>query len=146
MLFLENNHGKWLADILFGQLQIRRKRCTVLGIESLLSDFELINRKNGPVQGFAMNPTASVDFSEVLAPLGYETKPPKDSSFLKRNIHFATACAPGAKSCLTVKLKTLIGELLPSKSGMVRICSDPPSGRSQAELTYESRCRCASRG
>lgn len=30
IVFLENNHGNWLADLLFGQLQTRRRRCTVL--------------------------------------------------------------------------------------------------------------------
>lgn len=78
VVYLENNHRKWLADMLFRQLQTRRKRSTILGIDSLLSEFESINRKIGNVQGFAVNPLSSVDFSAVVSSLGYISKRGKD--------------------------------------------------------------------
>lgn len=139
IVYLENNHGKWLADMMFGQLQIRRRRSTIIGIDALLSEFESINRNDGGIQGFAVNPLSSVDFGEVFSSLGYETKPPKDFCFVKRNIHFASACASGARERLPVELQKLMGEMLPEEEGVVRICSDPPSGCRQEELHFESR-------
>lgn len=38
MVFLENNHGKWLADMLFGHFQIRKRNCTILGVDGLLRE------------------------------------------------------------------------------------------------------------
>lgn len=45
IVFLENNHGKWLADMLFGQLQTKRRKTTLLGTDCLLKEFESIKRK-----------------------------------------------------------------------------------------------------
>lgn len=139
VLFLENNHGKWLADMLFGQLQIRRQRSTILGIDALLSEFEAINRKRGSIEGFAINPLSCIDFATVLSSLGYGTKPSKDFGFVKRNIHFAAACVPGAKSRLPISTQKILGDLLPEDDGMVRICSEPPQHRPQKELPFEKR-------
>lgn len=83
IVYLENNHGKVLADLIFGQLQIRRRRSTIPGIDALLSEFESINRREGNVQGFAVNPLSSVVFGEVFRSLGYETKPSKSSASLR---------------------------------------------------------------
>lgn len=139
IVYLENNHGKWLADMLFGQLQTRRKRTTILGIDSLLTAFESINRKSGSIHGFAVNSLSCVDFSEIFGSLGYETTPPKDFGFVKRNIHFSVACSYGAQNRLPVALRNLLGDLLPSEPGMVRVCSDPPGEFRQSELPYERR-------
>lgn len=139
VVFLENNHGKWLADMLFGQLQTRRKRSTVVGIDALLAEFESINRKNGTVQGYAVNPLSSCDFVAILRSLGYETSPPKDFGFVKHDIHFSAACRPGAKELMPAKLRSLIGEMLPSHPGMVRLCSDTPVSCGQIEIPYEKR-------
>lgn len=139
ILFLENNHGNWLADMMFGQLQTRRRQLTILGIDGLLHEFESINRRGGSVQGFALNPLASVKFSEILGSLGYETKPSKDFGFQKRNIHFAAACSSGAKNRLPVNAKRIMEYMLPSEPGMVSICSEPPNGLTQSEIPYESR-------
>lgn len=65
IVFLENNHGNWPADILFGQLQTRRKRSTIVGIDSLLREFESIRRMKGSIQGRAVNCLACVDFAAV---------------------------------------------------------------------------------
>lgn len=81
VIFLENNHGKWLADKLFGQLQSRRKRSTLISVDDLLSECEEIRRRSGKVRGFAVNPLSSIDFSEVFYSLGYETKPSKHFGF-----------------------------------------------------------------
>lgn len=136
VVFLENNHGKFLVDMLFGQVQTRRKRSTVLGMDALLAEFQSMRRKGGSTQGFAVNPLSCVDFSVVLESLGYETKPPKDFGFVKRNIHFATACSAGAIHRLPSKLRYIIGEMLPVDEGMVRICTEPPSYRPQKELHF----------
>lgn len=88
VVFLENNHGKYLADMLFGQLQIRRKRSTIVGIDALLDEFEKIKKKNGKVEGFAIHPLSGISFSENLSDLGYEKRPPKGFNFPKHNIHF----------------------------------------------------------
>lgn len=50
IVFLENSHGKWLADMLFGQLQTRR-RSTLLSVDDLLREYESINRRSGKVRG-----------------------------------------------------------------------------------------------
>lgn len=87
--------------------------------------------------GFAVNHLSGVAFAEEFAALGYETKPPKDFGFTKRNIHFAAACLPGAKQRLPVELKRILGPAIPDKPGMVRLCSNPPSGKAQSEICYE---------
>lgn len=50
---------------------------------------------------------------------------------MKRNIHFAAACSPGAKNRLPIALQSLIGELFPSDPGIVHICSSLQTGRGQ---------------
>lgn len=62
MIFLENNQCKWLTDMVFGELQIRRRRSTILGIDALLSEFESINRKSG---GFEVS--LSIRFLELIS-------------------------------------------------------------------------------
>ena len=126
MIYLENNHGKRLADMLFGQLQTRRIRSTLLSIDDLLSAFEKINRKFGKVQSFVINPLSSIDFFTVLETLGYQTKPPPPFGFNKRNTHFSAACRPGAKKGLPVELQTVFGDMLPNDPGIVRVSSSPP--------------------
>lgn len=69
IVFLENNHGKWLADMLFGQVQTRRKRTTLLSVDDLLSEFTAINRKSENVHGFAANPLSSIAFADVFQSL-----------------------------------------------------------------------------
>lgn len=139
VVYLENNHGKWLADMLFGQWQTRRKRSTLLSVDDLLSEFEAVKCKGGQVYGFAANPLASIEFSAVLESLGYRTKPPKDFGFIKRNIHFAAACNPVAKERLGCDLKQLLGTALPDDDGMVRLSSSPPTHRRQDALSFEER-------
>ena len=139
MAFLENNHGKWLADMLFGQFQTRRKRSLILGIDDMLCGFEGVRRKQGSVSGFAVNPLASVEFSEVFRSLGYATKPPAEFGFNMRNIHFASACSPQAKARLPVELQQLLTGLLREHAGMVRISSEPPRDIPQCELPYSER-------
>ena len=139
VVFLENSNAKWLADMLFGQLQTRRKKSTLPGSDSLLTEFERIRRKNGKVQGYAVNPLSCADFVSNLKSLAYEIKPPKQFGFSKRNKHFSAACRPGAKERLPDNLQSLIGEALPSDPGMVRICSAPPKEMQQNELPFEER-------
>lgn len=81
-----------------------------------------------------MNPHSSVDFSKALESLGYITKPQKDVMFTKRNVHFAAACAPGAKAFLSEALSSLIGPRLPDDKGMVRLSNEPPNGKINEEL------------
>ena len=65
VVFLENNHGKWLADMIFGQFQIRKRNSLILSVDSLLEEFEKINRPSGGhIRGYALNPLASIDFSK----------------------------------------------------------------------------------
>lgn len=40
IVFLENNHGKWLSHMLFGQFKRCKDRCTILRVDGLLSEFE----------------------------------------------------------------------------------------------------------
>lgn len=140
-VFLENNHGKYLADMLFGQLQ--KRQSTIIEIDGLLRGFECINRTGGSVEGFAVNPLSSVKLAEVFESLGYRTKPPKDFSFQKRMRlcirHFSVACVPGAVERVSPQMKRTMGNLFPSEPGMVRICSSPPDGREQSEIPYEAR-------
>lgn len=70
IIFLRNNHGKWLADMLFGQLQSRRKRSTLVSVDYLLTEFESLHRKTGKVRDFGVNPLSAIDFAEVLNSLG----------------------------------------------------------------------------
>lgn len=139
IVFLENNHGKWLCDMLFGQFQSRRRRQIILGIDDMLAAFEDVRRRNGQVEGFAVNPLASVDFAAVFASLGYETKPSPEFGFTKRNINFSGACAAGAKERLPIELKELLGDALPDNVGIVRISCEPPGIRSQKQRRYEER-------
>lgn len=139
IVFLENSHGEWFSDMLFGQLQTRQRRTTILGIDGLLKEFESINRKCSQINGFALNPLGCVDFAQVLSNIGYETSPSKDFDFVKRNIHFAAACSPGAKHHLPVTVQQLIGQMLPDERGMVRICRDAPKNCPQSALPYECR-------
>lgn len=139
VIFLENNHGKYLADMLFGQFQSRRRREVLLGIDDMLSGFERINRRNGNVRGFAVNPLSSIDFAAVFHSLGYETKPPADFGFVRRNIHVAGACVAGAKNRLPIELRELFEPALPDDVGMVRISTEPPGDTSQMQLPFEDR-------
>ena len=138
--FLENNHGKWLADMLFGQFQIRKRNSTVLGIDALLQEFEGINRPSGGrIQGYAVNSLGSVDLAQVFEDLGYDTKPPKEFGFKNRNIHFACACRPGAEERLSPKLKELFFNALTNEAGMVRLSSEPPNYRPKAWRSFADR-------
>lgn len=94
VLFLENIHGKYLADMLFGMLQTRMRSSTVLGVDGLLAEFSKVRAHgNAVVEGFDLNPLNSIDFVQVLRSLGYETSVPPEFCFKLRNIHFAAACA-----------------------------------------------------
>lgn len=139
MVFLENNHGKWLCDQYFGQLQTRLKQCTTLGIDDLLEEAENVRTKMGEVRSFAINPLASIDFLCVFEELGYQVKPPKEFNFSRRNIHFSGACQPGYKALLPNDVMELIGESLPDYEGMVRISTEPTGMMSQSSLNFEDR-------
>ena len=139
VIFLENNHGKYLADMLFGQFQSRRRRSLLLSVDDLLDGFESINRKTGNVQGFAVNRLSCVDFATVFDMLGYETKRPQNFGFIKRNIHFAGACVAGAKNRFPVELRTVLGPALPDDPGMVQIATEPPSRGPQSQIPFEDR-------
>ena len=139
VIFLENNHGEYLADMLFGPFQSRRRRSLLLSVDDLLDGFEIINRKTRNVQGFVVNPLSSVDFATVFDMLGYETKPPQNFGFIKRNIYFAGACVAGAKNTLPVELRTVLGPALPDDPGMVRIATEPPSRSPQGQIPFEDR-------
>lgn len=95
----------------------------------MLGGFEDVKRRNGSVEGFAVNPLGSINFSAVLEPLGYVIKPSQDFGFTKRNIHFAGACAAGAKSRLPIELRELLSDALQDDVGIVRISSEPPGFR-----------------
>ena len=139
VIFLENNHGKYVADMLFGQFQTKRKRSTVIGIDSMLAEFEGINKRVGTVRGYAINPMASVDFGVVLGSLGYRKTPDPLFNFNRRNVHFAAACAPHVKDKLNVDLRKLLGVLLPDVEGVVRISSNRPTEKDQAFLPLPER-------
>lgn len=139
IVYLEKNHGKWLADMLLGQFQTKARKSLLISIDDVLSEFEHIERKNGNVRGFAGNPLSSIDFSKVFESLGYETTPDKKFCFEKRRIHFASACAPGTVQYLTEEVKELLGCALPVEKGMVRISASPPTNQDQCELPYEDR-------
>lgn len=113
--------------MLFGQLQSKKKRTALLSVEDLLSELEAIKRRYGEVNGFAVNPLSSVEFSKFLSDLACGTTPAKGVGFVKRNIHFWAACAPG-------DVKDILEEPLPNDTGMVRICTNPPITISQNEL------------
>ena len=67
MVYLENNHDKWLADTLLGQLQIPKRNKTTVGVDGLLHAFESIDRLSGcRVIGYAINPLAQIDFARIL--------------------------------------------------------------------------------
>lgn len=137
VIYLENNHGKWLCDMLFGQFQSRRRREVLFSMDDMLNGFEDVNRKSGKAQGFAINPLSAIDFAEVFQSLGYETTPPSEFGFVKRNIHFAAACAAGAKQRLPVELRELLQDALPDDPGMVRISTEPPTDPPQCQRRYE---------
>lgn len=111
----------------------------MLSIDDLLNGFEDVKKKSGKVQGFAVNPLSSIDFAKVFESLGYETKPPSEFGFVKRNVHFAAACASGAKQRLPVQLKQLLDDALPDDPGMVRLSTEPPAGPPQCMLRHEDR-------
>lgn len=123
---------------MFGQFQSRRRREVLLGFDDMLNGFEDVKRKNGEVQGFTVNPLSSIDFSAVLESLGYETKSSGELGFVKRNIHFAGACARG-QNIDFLELKELIGDAIPDDNGMVRISTEPPRRFAQSELLFEER-------
>lgn len=77
------------------------------------------------MQWFFFTPLSQIAFAAVLASLNYDTNPPKDFNFTKRNVHFAEAAAPGGKEELSGSFKTLLGPVLPDEPGTVRICSSP---------------------
>ena len=83
VVFLENNHGKFHADLLFGHFQRRSNQTIIVGIDDLLSTFEGIRGRHGrSVSGFALNPLSSVDYVQVLTSLGYATKVDPSFSFI----------------------------------------------------------------
>lgn len=140
VVFLENNHGKYLADMLFGMLQMRMRLATVLGVDGLLAEFgKLKAHGNASFTGIALNPLSSIEFTEVLCSLGYETKVPPDFGFKLRNIHFAAACAPGAKMGLTDELLNLVGPALPDEGGLVRVSTSPLNSVPQSQLPFEQQ-------
>ena len=55
VVFLENNHGKWLADMLYGHWQTRPRSSTLLSVDDLLSELEAVRCRGGKVHGFAAN-------------------------------------------------------------------------------------------
>lgn len=59
--------------------------------------------------------------------------------FTRRNIHFAAACAAGAKARLSNELKGLIALALPDKEGMVRLSNEPPGGMRCEELPLDKK-------
>ena len=124
---------------MFGQLQTKKRRSTLISVDDLLSEFESLKRRSGRITGLAVNPLSSVDFASVFELLGYDTKPPKDFGFVKRNIHFSAACTQAAKRNLSPALKVMLGPGLPDNEGMVRISSSPPTTKAQGQLPYEER-------
>ncbi len=109
-IFFENNHGKYIADQLFGQLQRRRQRCTIVGIDALLTEFERVKKREGRVSGYAVNPLSCIDFAAVFRSLGYTEKAPPALGFCKRNVHFSAACRAGIKETLDTNLLRIIGD------------------------------------
>lgn len=59
-VFFENNHGKYIADGLFGQLQRIRLRSNIVAIDALLAEFEKVKkRRGGEVSGFVVHPVST---------------------------------------------------------------------------------------
>ncbi len=140
VMVFDNCHGKYLTDQLFGHVQRRRKRSTVLGIDALLGEFEKVKKRNGgSVSGFAINPLSSIDFVQVFSSLGYSTTPHADLGFNRRNIHFAAACRAGASDALNSEIHALLSPLLPVHEGMVRLSTEPPGCASDSSLRFENR-------
>lgn len=69
-LFLDNNHVKFLCDMLFGKFQTNRRCKYVIGIEGILSKFESKQKKKGHVNGYDVNPLSCIDFVLALENLG----------------------------------------------------------------------------
>lgn len=103
----------------------------------MLSEFESINQKTGAIQGFPSNPLSCVNFFDTFESLGYETNPPQDFGFVKRNIHFATAASTGARNHLPVAVLEVLGDGLQSEPGMVRMSTYPLQKSPQNQLPYE---------
>lgn len=140
IVFLENNHGNWLADILFGQFQLGKRSSIILRVDQLLQEFESINiPKHGPVKGFCLNLLSSVDFVYIFEGLGYETKPPKDFGFDNRDIHFAVACGPGVERRMDAEVLELFPNALSDHEGMVRVFTNPPSRVPNEFRKFEDR-------
>ena len=69
-------------------------------VDDLLTAFENILRKMEIFKALFLVPLGSIDFAKVFASLGSQVSAPKTFGFSKRNIHFAGACAAGARQRL----------------------------------------------
>lgn len=76
VVYLENNHGKFLCNMLFGQFQTKRRRTGIVVIYGLLSEFETVRKTKVTVCGYAVNPLGFTEFVKMFENLGYETPPP----------------------------------------------------------------------
>lgn len=126
--FLENCHGKWHADLLFGQGQRRAENVLVLGVDDQLDVFGAIKRKDGDVAaGYVLNPVATIDLVAFLSNIGYETSPPQHLRFTDRNVHFAVAAAADESRNVPRAILDVIADLVRTAQGMVRLSRSPPS-------------------
>ena len=128
-----------LADMMFGQLQTKKQRSTLLTVDDLLIEFESMKRRSGRITGLAVTPLSSVEFASVFESLGYGTKHPKDFGFVNSNTNFSAACTQAAKRNLSPALKVMLGPGLSDNEGMVRISSSLPTTKAQEQLSYEER-------
>lgn len=73
--FLENCHGKFLADMLFGQFQRKAKNVDFASVDGMLEVFQSLRRSGSAAQGFVINPLSCVDWKENFESLGYAVTP-----------------------------------------------------------------------
>lgn len=140
ILYLENCHGKWISDSLFGQAQTRLDRTTVVSVDGLLNLFEAVMRKDGGTStGHAINPLACINFVSALSSLGYEVSPHPDLRWEDRNVHCVASFTPSGRENLSPELSRCVGDLLPTEEGMVRLSFTPPDGKSMDTRIFEER-------
>lgn len=63
MTYLEHIHGKYVADIRFGQFQTKQHRSVVVNADAMLLELEFVRSRYGKVSFYIDNPLSSVTLS-----------------------------------------------------------------------------------